>query len=193
MRRFCVALALITTFVSAPSAQTPAPSAAAPQAQGGQSGTTPAAAQAPSRPPSLSGVALSGVNIRLEITITDTFGAAPQKKTVAMTIMSGQTGMIRTENTVFGNRARVRLNVDAMATAYASGLISTRLTVTYVPAPRVSPASPEAASAMDSVPGSLEETVTVVLADGKPLLLTESADPATDRKVTLEATATILK
>jgi hypothetical protein len=138
-------------------------------------------------------MAVGGVNIRLEITITDTFGAAPQKKTVAMTIMSGQTGMIRTENTVFGNRARVRLNVDAMATAYQSGLVSTRLTVTYIPAPRMSPASAEAQNANDTVPGSLEESVTVVLTDGKPLLLTESADPATDRKVTLEAKATILK
>jgi hypothetical protein len=133
---------------------------------------------------------LAGANVRLDITITDTLGGKAQKKTVTMTLMSGQTGMVRTNNTL-NQRYNVRLYVDAMATAYASGLVSTRVTVNYLPGPAED--APETGSDRRDTPGQLEESITVVLTDGKPLVLTESADPVTDRKVTLEATATILK
>ena len=42
-------------------------------------------------------------------------------------------------------------------------------------------------------PGSLNEALQVVLADGKQTLIAQSADPRGDRKVTLEVTATIVK
>lgn len=196
MRRLLFTL-IVTGVVAAPLAaqQASAPSlnesaqAAAPSAQTPQA----SAPAAPVRPPSLAGAALQGTNVRLEITITDTFSGTPQKKTAAMTVMSGQTGMIRTDNVVFEGRSRVRLNVDAMLTAYQSGQVSTRLTVSYLPPPRQSPTSAEARNDNSNQPGALEESITVVLHDGQPLVLSESADPATDRKVTLEAKATILK
>lgn len=168
-----------------------APRAESPQ---GQSPTPAPAPAAPSRPPSLSGPTLNGVNIRLDITITDTFDNTPQKKTVSMTILSGQTGMVRTQNTI-ARRYPVRLNVDAMATAYANGLISTRLSVNYLPAPR-SVDTRDTGLSGDSFPdgpGQLEESLAVVLTDGQPLVLTESADPMSTRKVTLEVKATVLK
>lgn len=192
MRRLILAFTLIAATTSAPlfaqTPQAPTPQAVAPQA------TTPKAAapQAPSRPPSLSGPTLNGVNIRLEITITDTFDNTPQKKTVSMTILSGQTGMVRTQNTV-ARRYPVRLNVDAMATAYANGLISTRLSVNYLPAPRTADARDTGVGAESDAPGHLEESLAVVLTDGQALVLTESADPVTTRKVTLEVKATVLK
>jgi hypothetical protein len=130
------------------------------------------------------------VNVRLDITITDTFEGKAQAKTVTMTIMSGQTGMVRTQNTI-GRMFPVRLNVDAMATAYANGLVSTRLTINYLPGPAEGDVNTD--PARRDTPGSLEESIAVVLTDGTPLVLTESADPVTNRKVTLEATATILK
>jgi hypothetical protein len=176
-----------------PTMQTPA---APPAAQGGRGQSTPPAVQAPSapqRPPSLTGTPLNGSNIRLTVTISDNYGGTTHKKTVSIVLLSGESGMIRTANTVEVNRNQVsvRLNVDAHATAYPNGLVSTRLTVNYVPSPSTS-AAPED-SAFGPRPATLEESITVVLADGKPLVLTESADPVTDRKVTLEATATILK
>jgi hypothetical protein len=176
----------------APPRGVPAPSAAAPVAddQAAQEKTPAAAPQAPPRAPSLSGPALAGVNIRLDITITDTYGGAPQKKTVALTVLSGQSGMVRTSNNfrVAGGFAQVKLNVDAQAMAYQSGAVSTRLTVSYMPAPQGGTQSVETPP-----PGTLEESIAVALMDGQPLVLTESADPASDRKVTLEVKATILK
>ena len=41
-------------------------------------------------------------------------------------------------------------------------------------------------------PGRLHESITVRLTNGKPLVVSQSADPASDRKVTVELTATIL-
>lgn len=166
--------------------------AAPPAVQGGRGQATPpvVAPVVPERPPSLAGATLSSSNIRFDITITDTYGGKPQVKTVSMTVLSGQTGMVRTQNVVAG-RYPVRLNVDVQATAFASGLVSTRLTVNYQPAP--AEAGAIADSQLREMPGQLEESIAVVLADGKPLVLTESADPVSDRKVTLEAKATILK
>jgi hypothetical protein len=40
---------------------------------------------------------------------------------------------------------------------------------------------------------SVNESVAVVLDAGKPMTVTQSADPLTDRKVTVEVKATILK
>ncbi len=39
----------------------------------------------------------------------------------------------------------------------------------------------------------LNESITVVLQDGKMLMVSQSADPGSDRKVTAELMATILK
>jgi hypothetical protein len=78
--------------------------------------------------------------------------------------------------------------MDALASAYQNGLVSLRLTFEYTP--------PQPTNAVGQRTGrapTLHESVTVALMDGKPMILTESADPATDRKVTLEVTATILK
>jgi hypothetical protein len=38
----------------------------------------------------------------------------------------------------------------------------------------------------------LSESIGVILADGVPLTISQSADPITERRVTVEATATIL-
>ena len=175
----------------APPRGVPAPSAAAPVVDNQATRETPAPApQSPPRAPTLQGPALNGVNIRLDITITDTYGGTPQKKTVALTVLSGQSGMVRTSNNfrVAGGFAQVKLNVDAQAMAYQSGAVSTRLTVSYMPAPQGGTQSVETPP-----PGSLEESIAVALMDGQPLVLTESADPTSDRKVTLEVKATILK
>jgi hypothetical protein len=56
----------------------------------------------------------------------------------------------------------------------------------------------EAPNAFKSALGTLTRTeirqnLRVVLENGKPLMVSQSADPVGDRKVTVEVTATILK
>jgi hypothetical protein len=60
------------------------------------------------------------------------------------------------------------------------------LTFEYTP-------SPDQIEPRVSHPAQLNESMTVLLHDGRKLMVSQSADPATDRKVTVEVTATILK
>ncbi len=185
---------LITAIVAAPlTAQTPPPSAQAPAAVPGQRGATPPA-QAPTpappvnRAPSLGLPTSQGMpastNIRLQLTLSDNYGGTPTKKTATMVMLNGNGGMIRTNN----RETEATLNVDALASAYQNGLVSVRLTFEYTPPRPTGPSGQRLGLAP-----TLHESITVALVDGKPMIVTESADPATDRKVTLEVTATILK
>jgi hypothetical protein len=141
-------------------------------------------------------------NIRVELRITDTYGGAPVDKTVSMVLLSGFTGRIRTSNMVpsgrpelkgmvvpndpdFG-REMIQLNVDAIATAVSRDLIDTRVTVEYRPAP-------SSGQTNASPPASLNESLQVLLKDGQPLVVSQSADPATERKVIVQVTATLVK
>ena len=42
-------------------------------------------------------------------------------------------------------------------------------------------------------PTELNQSLTVVLQSGKPMLISQAADPTSDRKVTVEVKATVLK
>jgi len=134
------------------------------------------------------------VNVRLDFAISDTYAGTPAKKTLTMLILSGQVGAIRTENQVLvpngnGRMAGVQLNVDANVRAFPSGLVRVNVRFEYTPAP--APAAEANARGMS--PGSLNESLNLVLRDGKPVVVSQSADPVTERKVTVELTATIVK
>ena len=126
-------------------------------------------------------------NIKLDLAITDTYAGLPVKKTVSMLIMAGQGGMIRTSNRL-ASGAEVKLNVDANARMHpnAAGFISVQLTFEYTPAQAVSEHSA-------GHPAMLHESLNVFLQNGKPLVVSQSADPSTERRVTVELTATVLK
>lgn len=159
-----------------------------PGAQQGGATTPPAAAPRPETPRAPSIMSQNNLpmaaatNIRLDLAITDTFTGSPVKKTVSLLILNGNSGMIRTR----GSDGWSVLNVDAVAQAYQNGQVSLRMTFEYAPS-----SSKEAS--VNNRPPSLNESITVVLQDGKPMMVSQSADPATDRKVTAELTATILK
>ena len=53
--------------------------------------------------------------------------------------------------------------------------------------------TPEQAQPPSNTIANLNEQMTVYLTDGKPLLISQSADPKGDRRVTVEVTATIVK
>jgi hypothetical protein len=184
--------------------------AVVPPAQGARATApvaAPAAAQA-AAPPTRD--TSSWQNIRLDFTITDTFGNTPSKKTVTMLIADRGQGRIRSSNQVKGptngdGYQPISINIDATATLPSArdielqsrniipktgpdmtGKIMLNLTVQYTPEISLQGSS-------TAKPASLDESLNVVVQDGKPTLLSQSADPQGDRKVTLEVTATIVK
>lgn len=140
-----------------------------------------ASAQAPRPEPT--------VNIRVELTITDQRGtAAPLSKTITMTMMDTAYSRIRTGGDVrtpLGFRP-VTLNVDATPRLHKDGKIRLDLTIEY------RPTAAESDTEQATTP-TINEQIVVLLEDGKPLVISQSADPATDRKVKIEAKATILR
>lgn len=127
------------------------------------------------------------VNVRLDVTITDQQTAGqPVAKTVTMVVADNWQSRIRTEGNVFttGGQYPVALNIDARPRLVADKILLA-MTVDYKP------------TAPDPKPGAsattLSQSFQVLLADGKPLVVSQSADPNSDRKVKLEVKATVLK
>jgi glucose/arabinose dehydrogenase len=118
-------------------------------------------------------------NVQVEVSISDYAGsAAPQRKTVSMVVASGNMGRVRAQR---GGAAV--LNVDSTPRLQKDGRIVLQFSLEYRPQ--------EKADTVDAAP--INELLTVLLQSGKPLVVTQAADPSSDRKVTVEVTATILK
>jgi hypothetical protein len=128
------------------------------------------------------------VNVRVELSITETHGSNPAvKKTVFLITQGGTRGSVR--STMNRPGGSIGLNVDARPNVSRDGRISLALTFNYTPEP-----APGTPSADDSGrPADLNEMMEIYLTDGKPLLISQSADPKGDRKVTVEVTATVVK
>lgn len=116
----------------------------------------------------------------------------PQQKSVSLLVANRRSGRIRTQrvgpevlaqNSV--TLANYVLNLDADVAAYRNGNVSVSMTFEYRP--------PQATESTTGSPPSLNETLQVVLKDGQKLLVSQSADPVNDRKVTVELTATVMK
>jgi hypothetical protein len=127
------------------------------------------------------------VNIRLDIAITDQqMTGQPVAKNVSMVVADNWQSRIRTEGNAFTERGpgRIALNVDARPRIVGDKILLI-MTVEYKP------------SAPEPKPGTsattLNQSCQVLLTDGKPLVISQSADPDTDRKVKLEVRATVLK
>ncbi len=131
----------------------------------------------------------SFTNIKLDLTITDTYAETPSTKTVTMLVMDGERGSIRTANRLPGSGINVALNIDAIANLVpdGSGRIRLRLTFEYTPAQTGPP------DTRPMGPAELTESLTVVVENGKELVISQSADPLTNRRVTVEVSATVLK
>jgi hypothetical protein len=197
---------IVTTFVLvAPSAaqQTAPPAAPAmaapspfeqtqvpPPAAPGQTSRTvtaipPAAAPPAQQPPSPPKPAdpAQMVNVRIELAITETQGSnAAVKKTVVLITRSDSFGQVRSVMNRPDNGS-MALNVDVRPHVEKDGRIDLNVTFKYQPE--------QATEAVKQ--GDLSESMDVFLVDGKPLLISQSADPKGDRKVTVEVTATVIK
>jgi hypothetical protein len=158
----------------------------------------------PPPPPPGQGMATAELqNIRLDLRITDTYSGSPVEKTVSMLILNGRAGRVRatnfvprpgTENTFLSNdpnwnREPIQLHVDAIVNIVSGQKDQVVATVTF----EYRPAPPSGGSSSSALPATLNESMHILLQSGKPMLVTQSADPATDRKVTVELTATILR
>lgn len=128
-------------------------------------------------------------NVQIELTITDQGGTgAPEKKTVTMVVSSGAWGKIRSVGSVrpVGDAPYgVDLNVDARPFVSVDGPIQLELTLNYAP--------PQSVENAKGRPTGVNQSLTVVLQSGKPLIVSQAADPVSDRKIIVEAKATVLK
>ena len=174
---------------AAPRSATPAPPAPpAPPAAPGE----PAPPPPPPAPPRRAG---QPVNIKVDLTITDQgrTDAAPLKKTVSIVTGDGLNGRIRSVANYSG-AGNTPLNVDAEPEILSDGKIRVRVNLQYSLPGNLGSGQPA------EVPGAgtlrvteIQENLSVILENGKPIVAAQSADPVGDRQVTIELKATILK
>lgn len=162
MRKVAFAV-LITAWLA------PSPAAQAPEAQ-------PVPVQGPTAPPDES------LNIRYQIVIRETGGSQPRTKTVSLTMAQGSESSIRAQGTA-PSRTNHPLNVDLSPVALRGNRVRTRVGVEYTPqAPDATQGPP---------PLFVREALMVWLDNGKPTVISEAADPLSDRRITVEVTANI--
>lgn len=129
-------------------------------------------------------------NVQIELTLTDQLGTqTPEKKTVSMIVSSGNWGKIRSAANIMlpgESPFVVDLNVDARPFVSTEGLIQLEMTLVYSP-----PTANK--STIKERPTGMNQSLTVVLQSGKPMIVSQAADPVSDRKVVVEVKATVLK
>ena len=130
-------------------------------------------------------------NIRVDITITDQRGGtAPIKKTISVVAADGLLNRVRFTSQFTPPAGEVPLNVDVVPGVRANGKIRLSLTLQYdLPAPPLA----DATKGPFLTRTAIQETLNTILEDGKPLVIAQSADPVSDRQVTIEVKATVLK
>ena len=132
-------------------------------------------------------------NVQIELTLTDQIGSeTPEKKTVSMIVSSGNWGKIRSAGNVFPVAEppyAVDLNVDARPFVSVEGQVQLEMTVVYSPLK----GSGDPKEGPRPRPSGINPSQTVILQSGKPLVISQAADPISARKVIVEVKATVLK
>ncbi len=168
----------------APPAPSPAPTARAPQAPPAAvrpaTPSRPAAVPAPAAAPEPPRVPR---NVRFDITITDSAGGKPVTKSLSVTVSdSNGNGSIRNLGTLpTGNYP---LNVDVRNVVWHSDTV-VRASVNIEYQPYIPDAKPQ--------PGLVTATANSVFQDGRRTQILQAAESTSDRRTTIEVTATILK
>jgi hypothetical protein len=132
-------------------------------------------------------------NVQVELTLTDQLGGGPaEKKSVSMIVATGTLGKVRTAGTIRPQGDApypVMLNVDARPFVSAEGTVQLELTLEYYPLK----GGGEEKEGARQRPSGINQSQTVVLPNGRPLIISQAADPISDRKVVVEVKATVLK
>ncbi len=162
----------------------------------------------PSPPPAFERRPLPTRNVRVDITITEQGGGAPPaKKVVSLVVADGRSSNVRSMTNApiaNGNSRDLFLNVDASVnlTPEQRVLLDLRFLYTSVSVMsplagegRAAPATPDEKAWAAPKPGhsTIQDSLTVLLTPGTPLVVARSADAASDRIVTVEVKAEILK
>ena len=132
------------------------------------------------------------INVQVEITITDQIGTgAPTKKTVSLITSDGTIGRIRSraDTRAAGMPVAVNLNIDAFPKVIGDQVVLS-LTIEYNPLKTSEDGGPESGRV---TPTQLNQQLSIVMTSGKSMVVSQAADPVTDRKIVAEAKATILK
>ena len=163
-QRTALVLALVATLATATGAQQ-----AQPQPKPAEPGAAPA----------IGGRAAQLANVKLQLTIVDqrpTGSSAPN--TITLVVADRESARVRS-----GLRDDLILNVDARPEIVAAGRVRTFISLEYRPA-----------QLADKQPVSMvTKSLSAILEDGKPLMVSESVDPVANRTVRIEARATILR
>ena len=185
MHRIAALLVVLTLVAGTASAQNE-------QTTSSSTTQTPAASQSKSEAPRSQAFPARS-NIRVDLTISDQRADGPnEKKQVSMIVSETSWGKIRTHATTrppsptAGPNMDVALNVDARPFINAAGNIQLELVVNYNPLDETNKAGLVR-------PTELNQSLTVILQSGKPLVVAQAADPMVDRKMIVEVVATILK
>jgi hypothetical protein len=163
-------------------AQTPpaTPAAPAPSAQAGT-----AAPPSPPAPPAAVPRGRSPRNVRFEITITDTVEGKPVTKVMSLTAMEGgnNPNSIRSVASLPGKAIPLNLDVRQVS-IYDDGGIRAQVNVEY---------QPYVSSPQSQQPGLITAGATSVFADGRRTQILQTTDPISDRRTTIDVTATTVK
>jgi hypothetical protein len=111
------------------------------------------------------------VNIRVDLTLTEEGEGAPAPKTVSMLVASHEMGRVRSGG------GGIVLNVDARPSILPDGRVRVMLTLEYSPGGLA----------------QMSQSLTTVLENGTPLVVSKAVDPKGTRRVQAELTATISK
>jgi hypothetical protein len=130
------------------------------------------------------------LNLQIEVTISDQLGTqTPEKKVVSMLVADATFGLIRAsadaQQQSGVGMVGTGLNVDARPTVLEGDRILLELTVEYTPF--------RESGKVTQRPTVLTEKLTVILQSGKPMIVSQAADPIADRKMSVEVRASIVK
>jgi hypothetical protein len=189
--RYGLVVLIVATLGNGLTAQQPPPAKPAPSAE-----ATPPAPPVPPQPRN------QPVNVRVEVTITEQRGkASPTRKLLSMIAADGFRNSIRSQETFFPPM-EVPLNVDVTPTILTgsrgenTGKIRLMLNLEY-DLPGAAGGAEKKTSTGEwervTMKSSVRENLYVIVDDGKPLVVAQSADPVSDRQVTVEVRATVLK
>jgi hypothetical protein len=185
----CVAM-LTTSVVAQTPSVAPPPRAPAQPKPAPRPSAPPRVADAPEPPESPRAEPLQEdfrgkpINIRIDVTIVDEGGPQTTRKSVSVTVGDRQQGQVRAAVSVPGV-GHVPIALDAVAALERDDRIRTRMTLDYRPSPRADPKEP--------LPVEMRLSFGIILESGKRIMAAQAADPVTDRRVSVEVVATVLK
>lgn len=176
------------------------PQATVPDTPRGDQAAPPAPAHAPPLP--FERRPMPTRNVKVDVTITEQHGsAAPAKKIVSLVVADGRSSSVRSLSTgpvVRDNPRNLPLNADVNATLTPEQKVLLELRFTYSSvvsnAPSAGAGREPAHTTIPTVSvADITENLTVLLTSGVPTVIARSADAATDRTVTVEVKAEILR